>query len=116
MNKLNLMLCAAIIILFALWIGNWDENTRLRFQIEQTEKVVSSLQEQQKQAMNAAANAIKARENVNEIYQKKIWDAEKSLEYVPEFDNIPIPDDIRMLWKKDGSAAGAVSPSRYPVK
>lgn len=95
-RTINFGLLAASVLFFTLFLGNWEENTRLRERLDSAEVRLEQMAAEHELAINAASEAMKAREEIHAFQKQRLCEVERALGNNPDFCGVVIPDDVRL--------------------
>lgn len=95
-KAINFGLLAASLLFFTLFIGNWEENSRLRNRLDSAEQRLENMAAEHQLAISAAAEAMKAREEIHAFQKQRLCEVERELGNNPDYCGSLIPDDLRL--------------------
>lgn len=95
-KTINFGLLAATVGFFTLFVGNWEENTRLRERLDHAEQRLEHMAAEHELAINAASEAMKAREEIHAYQKQRLCEVERALGNNPDFCGTLLPDDLRL--------------------
>lgn len=95
-------MAALIILLFVLSVAlsEWRDSV-FQEKIDHAENEMREMARDHARAMDAAQKAMAAREAVLEREREKICRAQKTLGNNPDFCAMPLPDDVRLLFREN---------------
>lgn len=102
----------ALFIIAVSWYLWMDTNQRLRSELGRVELKLSEMEAQHGAAMRAAARAMEARDEINEIYADRSRTLDDVIRELGDVCNLPLPDSLRQCIQANqlsatGTSAGA---------
>lgn len=117
MNKSTLIVLAlALFVVGSSWASWFRTNAALRSELHKFQERVEQMAIEHDKAVNAANEAMRARDEINKKFNGRLSELECTLNSCPDFSNIPIPDDLRLRWQGQESGTGFCLPARKPDK
>lgn len=101
------ILVSALFVCGSMWYVERNLNERLESEIADINQRFEAVNKELKNAMQAADSAIRAKNEIYALAAQRQIEIENNLKLFPDFDNVLIPDDLRLLLegaKTDNSA------------
>lgn len=104
------ILGGAIFTVISLYYVQRELNERIEKQIMEVNQRFERISEEHNRAIQAADMALAARNEIYEYGLQRFMAMEKALEIYPNFDSMPVPDDLRLLINETCARDNQVSP------
>lgn len=92
-----LLFAAALFVIGSSWLAWFRANAELKYEINRVEARFEQMSVEHAKAIQAADTAIRMRNEIYEAALTKAVEVENALRNCPDFSNINIPDDLRLL-------------------